>query len=575
MSASYDVAIIGGGPGGSTTASFLLQYQPGLKVLIIEREQFPREHVGESQLPQIGAILQEMGIWDEVERAGFPVKIGATFRWGQKEELWDFNLVPPESFEGQSRPGKFEGVRRDTAFQVDRAKYDDMLLRHAQKRGCQVLEGTAVREVLHQDDVVQGLKLSNGETISARSYVDASGHVGILRRAMGVEIDCPTPLKNIAIWDYWTNTAWAETIGSGGTRVQVISVGFGWLWFIPITPTKTSLGLVCPASFYKQSGKTPEQLYTEALAASERITGFLQGARRENKLRTTNDWSFVSERVYGKNWYLVGECAGFADPILSAGLTLTHVGARELAYTLIALDANSHDRDWMLSHYQQNQQKRVRQHMRFAEFWYAANGQFTDLQAHCQEIARESGLPLKAKHAWAWLAQGGFTNDVLGQAGIGGLDLTGVNQVTQRFFDEDLTWHANDRNVFKLQLTGATKTTLPDYRNGNVIAVPCYERDGKRLAITGMTQLLMFALERGSDIESILKIMRQVLQSKMPAQYHEIAIQQALQNLEVLVSEGWITAGFDERFSKLSISSPRAGAMIQGHDRDWKDGTRQ
>lgn len=575
MSASYDVAIIGGGPAGSTTASFLLQYQPGLKVLIIEREQFPREHVGESQLPQIGAVLQEMGIWDEVERAGFPVKIGATFRWGQQQELWDFNLVPPESFEGQSRPGKFEGVRRDTAFQVDRAKYDDMLLRHAQKRGCQVLESTAVREVLHQDDVVQGLKLSNGETITARSYVDASGHVGILRRAMGVEIDCPTPLKNIAIWDYWTNTAWAETIGSGGTRVQVISVGFGWLWFIPITPTKTSLGLVCPASFYKQSGKAPELLYTEALAASDRITGLLEGASRENKLRTTNDWSFVSERVYGKNWYLVGECAGFADPILSAGLTLTHVGARELAYTLIALDANSHDRDWMLSHYQQNQQKRVRQHMRFAEFWYAANGQFTDLQAHCQEIARESGLPLKAKQAWAWLAQGGFTNDVLGQAGIGGLDLTGVNQVTQRFFDEDLTWHANDRNVFKLQLTGATKTTLPDYRNGKIIAVPCYERDGKRLAITGMTQLLIFAVERACDIESILKIMRQVLQGKMPAHYHEIAIQQALQNLEVLVSEGWITAGFDERFSKLSISSPREGAMIQGHERDWKDGTRQ
>lgn len=229
----------------------------------------------------------------------------------------------------------------------------------------------------------------------------------------------------------------------------------------------------------------------------------------------------------------------------------------------------------MLSHYQQNQQKRVRQHMRFAEFWYAANGQFTDLQAHCQEIARESGLPLKAQQAWAWLAQGGFTNDVLGQAGIGGLDLTGVNQVTQRFLDEDLTWHANDRNIFRLQLDGAAKTTLPDYRQGSVIAVPCYERDGKRLAITGMTQLLMVALERASDIETIMKIMQQVLQSKMPAAYHHVAIQQALQILEVLVSEGWVTASFDERYSKLSISSPREGAMIHGHDRDWQTGTRQ
>ena len=89
---------------------------------------------------------------------------------------------------------------------------------------------------------------------------------------------------------------------------------------------------------------------------------------------------------------------------------------------------------------------------------------------HCREIAKESGLTLSAQKAWAWLAQGGFTNDVLGQAVIGGFDLTSLNQVTQRFLNEDLHWQANDRNVFRLQLDGATKTTIPDYRQGKVVA---------------------------------------------------------------------------------------------------------
>lgn len=575
MPHTYDVVIAGGGPGGSTLAGMLLKYRPTLKVLIVEREHFPREHVGESQLPQIGPVLDELGVWDQIERAGFPVKIGATFKWGMAQELWDFNLVPPEAYVDQQRPGSFDGVRCGTAFQVDRARYDEILLRHAQKLGCEVREGVAVRQVEHAIDEVQALHLSDGSKVSGRYVIDASGHVGVVRRALGVEIDCPTLLKNIAIWDYWTDTAWADTIGKGGTRIQVISVPCGWLWFIPISATRTSLGLVCPVSYYKSSGKTPEQLYTEAIASSDRITSLLQGAARENQLRTTNDWSFVADRLAGKNWFLVGECAGFADPILSAGLTLTHVGARELAYTLQALDEGTHPRDWLVQHYQANQQRRVRQHMRFAEFWYSANAQFTDLQAHCQDIAREAGLRLGAQQAWAWLAQGGFTNDVLGQAGIGGLDLAGVNQVTQRFLDQDLAWHANDFNVFQLNLQGAEQTTIPVYRDGKVLAIPCYERDGKRLAVTGTTQLLLVAMQQANDIGSIMGLMQQILTTKTPATYHHIAMQQALQMLEVLVVEEWVIARLDESLPRLTLSSPREGVMVQSRTKTWTTGSRE
>src|SRR5271168_175695 len=109
MSVHYDVAIIGGGPAGSTCASLLRKYAPGLKVAVFEREIFPRDHIGESLLPPISLILEEMGCWDKIEAADFPIKIGATYRWGRRPELWDFEFLPGDQFLEQPRPAKFEG----------------------------------------------------------------------------------------------------------------------------------------------------------------------------------------------------------------------------------------------------------------------------------------------------------------------------------------------------------------------------------------------------------------------------------------------------------------------------------
>ncbi|MCU0317585.1 MAG: tryptophan 7-halogenase, partial [Fimbriimonadaceae bacterium] len=212
---SYDVAIIGGGPAGSTTGTLLKKYNPNLNVLILEREKFPRDHVGESQLPLISHILHEMEVWEKVEQAGFPIKIGATYRWGKTDDLWDLEFAPGIQSADMPRPGTFDGARRHTAFQVDRAIYDKILLDHAAEFGVEVREETKVTEVLTSGDRVDGLTLESGETITATHYVDASGNVGLIRRALGVEVDCPSSLKNIAIWDYWQNAEWAVEIGVG------------------------------------------------------------------------------------------------------------------------------------------------------------------------------------------------------------------------------------------------------------------------------------------------------------------------------------------------------------------------
>ena len=109
-------------------------------------------------------------------------------------------------------PGKYAGQRRQTAFQVERAVYDDILLKHARELGCEVHEQAQVGEVERapDSDRVTGLLLRDSRRVTARWYVDASGRMGILRRAMGVQADIPTRLQNIAIWDYWDNVAWAS-----------------------------------------------------------------------------------------------------------------------------------------------------------------------------------------------------------------------------------------------------------------------------------------------------------------------------------------------------------------------------
>ena len=214
----FDVAIIGGGPAGSTTGSLIKKYRPDLSVAIFEREKFPRDHVGESQLPTVSYVLDEMGAWEKVEQAGFPIKLGATYRWGKTPELWDFDFLSG-GFKDEERPAKFEGQRRFTAFQVDRAIYDQILLEHARELGCEVFETTKIAKVSAEGDRVLGLHLEGGQTIEANYYVDASGHSGILRRAVNVPVEYPTNLQNIAVWDYWRNAEWAEEIGVGGTRI--------------------------------------------------------------------------------------------------------------------------------------------------------------------------------------------------------------------------------------------------------------------------------------------------------------------------------------------------------------------
>lgn len=549
---NYDVAVIGGGPGGSTLGGILRQYSPETRVAIFEKEHFPREHIGESLLPTSMAYLYEMGLWDRMEAAEFPIKVGATYRWGATQDLWDFEFINPSKIPTTPRPHRYEGTRRATAFQVDRAKYDKILLDNARERGCEVFEGVKVAGVERDGDRVAGLRLADGRKVTARWYADASGHVGILRRAMGVGVTVPTALMNIAIWDYWVDAEWAVTIGAGGTRIQVMSLDHGWMWFIPISPTRTSLGYVCPLEYYKTAGLSAEELYRRAISVQPRIKALVASARRENDLRTTKDWSFVSDRVVGENWFLVGESAGFADPILSGGVTLAHAGAREAAHIIIAIDRKDHDPGWLKKHYNDTQRRRVMQYIRFADFWYAFNGNFNDLREITKKIAEDAGFSMTPQMAFRWLSFGGFSHEDFALPGLGGLDLLAVKECARMLTSEEFAWEINKHNTFRLNLLGADPAEQPIFHAGKIVKARAYRRGGKMLVMAGVYGIVADILRHASHIHDIAQAMINAAESTRRDGVSAVLADQLMSALESMVVDGWVTGKLDPKKPKLT-----------------------
>jgi flavin-dependent dehydrogenase len=536
----FDVAVIGGGPAGSTAAAFLKKYSPDLSVAVYEREKFPRDHVGESLLPLINEYLVEAGVWDKVEAADFPVKIGATYRWGATPDLWNFEFLPEAKFEPMARPSRYEGQRTSTSFQVDRAIYDKILLDHARDLGCEVYEEAKITKVLRSGDAVTGLVVETEgaqRQVSARFYIDASGASGILRRALEVNVESPTQLRNIAIWDYWKDAEWPIEIGVGGTRIQVLSLGYGWLWFIPIGTDRTSVGFVVPADYAKKSGKRPNELYAEAISGEPRLTHLLRHAKSEGPVQTTNDWSFTSERLAGENWFLAGDTCGFADPILSAGCTLAQGSGREVAYVILELLRNEHDAVWLKSSFEETHKRRIQQHIRFADYWYSANGQFSDLVAYCSEIAESAGLDLNPDEAFRWLGTGGFANDDLGQPSVGAYSLTAAKRLTQMFSGKDASWRINSVNEVRLDLREARLELRPYYLEGRIHAVEALVKGAKTLPLTGPFRLLVDVLNRTRDLREIAKALKRSVPQEPSVR--EQAYYSSLMALEALLEEGW------------------------------------
>jgi len=421
--------------------------------------------------------------------------------------------------------------------------------------GCEVREQTGVSGVEHDGDRVTGLTLDDGSVVRAKQYIDASGAVGLFRKAMGIGTWQPEELRSIGLWRYWENAEWAVEIGVGATRVQVRSLPYGWIWFIPMGPTRTSIGLICPADYYKESGLSPEALYDKAVHDQQDIAPLIAEATPVSALESAKDWSYVADRLAGENWLLAGESAGFADPILAAGMTMAHTSGRAAAYLCKAALEGAEYADWMREWYGRDYRTKIRNHIRFAQYWYAGNGRFTDLQDHCSRIAKEAGLKLDAKQAWRWLAQGGFLAETPGQAGFGGYAAAAIGKVHEYLRGQAPKNAAEGFSEFRLHKHGVEIELTPSLDNGEVFKVETMVKGEQRVELIGTTRLLVSALwdhTAWPDIEAAFFNEIAQEQGGLSKEAHYLRM---VWVLDALIREHWVTPKKNNKLRAMSFGS--------------------
>jgi FAD-dependent halogenase len=312
-----DAIVIGGGPAGSTAATLLAR--DGRRVLLLEREKFPRYHIGESLLPAtVHGIAELLGVADEVHRAGFVRKHGGCFRWGSSPEPWTFNFAEQLAAPGASY-----------AYQVERAKFDDILLRNAARCGVDVREEASVLSSVKTGERFSGVRWQDRDGTEhetrAKFVIDASGGRGVFANEVGRREYDPF-FRNLAVFGYFENGKRLPDPNRG----NILTAAFdgGWIWYIPLSDTLTSVGAVIPKESVDDLRDKPlEESLAKYLARCPLVRDMLSEAKRVTtgmygEVRLLRDFSYQNERYYANGCALIGDAACFIDPVFSSGVHL-------------------------------------------------------------------------------------------------------------------------------------------------------------------------------------------------------------------------------------------------------------
>lgn len=342
-----DVIVIGGGPAGSTAATLLARQ--GLSVTLLERERFPRFQVGESLLPYNNDLFARLGVTDDLLAGDYHPKYGAFFVTGDGAVSYRFRFDQRLN----------DPYRR--SFQVRRSEFDHLLLKNAEQHGVEVLQETPVTSV----DLSDPEKAVINGNLEARFVVDASGHGAVIGNRLRGRTDVPS-LKKIAFFAHYRNVPRPEGKDAGNTVIAVLQNG--WFWMIPISTEVMSVGLVVDREHVLQCGLEPQELLEKTIAASPWVAERMKDAERVSQVYARKDFSFRMESLAGSNYALVGDAAGFLDPIFSTGVFMAMKSADMAVEGVVARLRGGSMR--ALERYEREMQRGLDKYLRFIEHFY-------------------------------------------------------------------------------------------------------------------------------------------------------------------------------------------------------------
>ena len=313
---TFDVIVIGGGPAGASSA-YTLAGQ-GHSVLLLEKAQPPRFHIGESLLPYGTAVFEQMGILEDIENGPFVLKPGAEVA----------------EADGDSFRARFSGLpdwQKNYAFQVERARFDDVLLHLAERSGVRLLQRAEVKRVVFEGERAVGVVYRHHRrSFEARAsfVVDASGRAGVIARHFKLR-KMNRRLNNVAVFQHFKDVKKGVNCSDDGF-ILVTSHDDGWVWCIPIGPDTLSVGAVMPAKLLK--GGDREELFEQHLGRAANIAAAVEGATPLfDVLKVESDFCYHSERLSGPGFFVVGDAGCFVDPLFSGGVLLGMVSGRKAA----------------------------------------------------------------------------------------------------------------------------------------------------------------------------------------------------------------------------------------------------
>lgn len=335
----FDVGIIGGGPGGAAMAAYLAR--AGVSCVVLEREVFPRPHVGESLVPSSTRVFHELGFLDTMFAAGFPKKYGAAWTAPNRSRLFEHDWVMATDVDVAFGERAQPGVPLDHTWHVDRGRFDQLLLEHARALGATAYEGAPVRDVAVDADGVEIRFDRDGRrSVRTRMVVDASGRRTLLGSQMGWKVKDPI-FDQFAVHTWFRGYDRSVLAPDQPAKEDYIFVHFlpgpnSWVWQIPITADITSIGVVTQKAHFVRRKSEHAAFFREQLGTRPPVVDALAGAEQLRPLKTEGDYSYAMRRIVDDRVVLIGDAARFVDPIFSTGVSIALNSARFASRDIVA-----------------------------------------------------------------------------------------------------------------------------------------------------------------------------------------------------------------------------------------------
>jgi flavin-dependent dehydrogenase len=350
---AYDVAIIGGGPAGSVAGAVLAR--SGRRVVILEKEKFPRFRVGESLLPASSDTFERIGVKEKLDRAGFLIKHGGEISsaCGTARGVYLFrNSLNP---------------RWKTSYQVDRSKFDQVLLNHAQDCGCEVRHEVSVDGCVFESEEAVLTCNQNTETLRTNYLIDCSGRNAVLANHLRLKEPYPH-LRKFSVFAYFQGPPLPPDPDASLTRM--IRANDCWYWVIPMAEGKWSVGVVMDHERFRSLQLSPEQAFAECIRRQPQVYDLIGEAKQFTPVRATADFSYRTKKMFGNRWLVAGDAAGFIDPVFSSGVHIAVFSGEQAAIAVQTAWRSPRARNFAFRRYQRLVQERLATYLKLSSGWY-------------------------------------------------------------------------------------------------------------------------------------------------------------------------------------------------------------